>query len=229
MANKRPRKSAEEAGNGTRLGDLAYSRILEALFSRKLEAGTFVSQADLVELTQMTVAPVRDALRVLEAEGIVVIHPRTGIQLVKPGMELTRATYQFRGIVETAAIATFAQTATDQEMSRMADRHRAVVSKIEKGGLTKPVLVELEHLEDLLHGSIVSSLENPLIDANYRRVRNYVRLIGLDRRLTPTLALKSMGEHLTIIEACRSRDIEASVNALKAHFSAALQRSIRLY
>jgi DNA-binding GntR family transcriptional regulator len=144
-------------------------------------------------------------------------------------MELTRATYQFRSIVETAAIATFAQTATDQEIGKMADRHHSVIARIEKGGLTKAVLLELETLEDLLHGSIVSSLQNPLIEANHRRVRNYVRLIGLDRRLTPPLALKSMGEHLAIIEACRRRNIEASVGALRAHFSAALQRSIGLY
>ena len=46
-------------------------------------------------------APVRDALKILETEGIVTIHPRSGIQFVKPGLELTRSTYQFRGILDS--------------------------------------------------------------------------------------------------------------------------------
>lgn len=224
-----PRKTAEQAGKGSRMSDLAYSRILEALFSRRLPAGSFVSQSELVELTGVSIAPVRDALRVLQTEGILVIHPRTGIQLVKPGMELTRATYQFRSIIETAAITTFTQTASDKDFLELADRHTAIISAIEQRGLPDATLVELEQLEDLLHGSIVSSLHNPLIETSYRRVRNYIRLIVLDRQLTPPLVLKSMREHLAIIDACTRRDVDGAVAALQTHFAAALQRSFGLY
>jgi DNA-binding GntR family transcriptional regulator len=79
-----------------RLSDVAYDRILECLFDRRVSAGAFVSQGELSQLVRVPVAPLRDALRVLEAEGILKIHPRSGIQFVKPGLELTRATYQFR-------------------------------------------------------------------------------------------------------------------------------------
>src|SRR3954453_1287865 len=83
-----------------RLSDLAYDRILECLFDRRVSAGAFVSQGELSELVGLPVAPLRDGLRVLEAEGILTIHPRSGIQFVKPGLELTRSTYQFRSILE---------------------------------------------------------------------------------------------------------------------------------
>ena len=89
-----------EAQPGGRLSDLAYTRILENLFDRRLPAGAFVSQNDLVKLLGIPVAPLRDALRVLEVEGILTIHPRSGIQFVKPGLELTKSTYQFRTIIE---------------------------------------------------------------------------------------------------------------------------------
>ena len=120
MANKIPRKTAEEAGSGSRLSDVAYARILEILFSRKLPAGSFVSQAELVELTGVPVGPLRDALRVLEAEGVLKIHPRTGIQFVKPGFELTRSSFQFRGIIESAAVAIFVDLASEAEIANMA-------------------------------------------------------------------------------------------------------------
>ena len=94
-----------EIGGGSRLSDIAYTRILETLFERKIPAGAFLSQNDLVEILGIPIAPVRDALKILETEGIVTIHPRSGIQFIKPGLELTRSTYQFRGIVERAAVA----------------------------------------------------------------------------------------------------------------------------
>ncbi len=48
--------------------------------------------------------PLRDALRILEAEGVLTIHPRAGIEFLKPDLELARSsTYQFRSIIERAA------------------------------------------------------------------------------------------------------------------------------
>ena len=229
MANKLPRKTAQEAGSGSRLSDVAYTRILEALFDRRLAAGAFVSQQEVVEVTGIPIAPVRDALRVLEAEGILVIHPRTGIQLLTAGPALTRTTYPFRGIIESAGVSVFAVTATDDEIEVLDQRHTKIVAQIEKKGLSAAILAELEVLEDLLHGSIVASLQNSLIDASYRRIRNYIHLIRLDRKLTPPLVLKSLREHRAIIAACRKRDPMEAVEALQAHFTAAFQRGVGLY
>lgn len=230
MASKKtPRKSAAEAGAGSRLSDLAYARVLEALFNQRLPVGAFVSQSELVDLVGVPLAPVRDALRMLEAEGILVIYPRTGIQILKPGLELTRATYQYRTIIESAAVATFADTAPDDLIAQLRTRHDAVIKRIEGEGLSEEVLAELEALEELLHGSIIGSLRNALMATSYRRMRNYVRLLGLDKRLTPPIALRSMREHLAIIEACGRRNVGDAVDALRAHFSAALQRSLGLY
>ena len=229
MGIKNPRKSATEAGNGSRLSDIAYARMLEALFDRRLPAGSFLSQSELVELTGVPVGPLRDALRVLEAEGIVTVHPRAGIQFVKPGMELTKSTFQFRGIVEGAAVAVFAETASAPEIEEIGRRHSEALAAVERDGLTHPVIAELDALEQLLHGSIVASLNNPLIDSSYRRIHNYLRIVRLDRKLTPPLAIRSLREHTAIIDACKRRKPNEAVAALQAHFAAALQRSQGLF
>jgi DNA-binding GntR family transcriptional regulator len=211
------------------LSDLAYERILEALYARRVPAGAFVSQSDLVALLDIPVAPIRDALRVLEAEGVVTIHPRSGIEFVKPGLELTKATYQFRGIIERAAVRVFAETGQPQDFDTLATEHEALLNRIENTGLDAEALSELERLEILLHGAIVNSLNNPLIDTSYRRVHNYLRLVRLERKLTPPLALKSLREHQAIIQACALRDGDAADAAVQAHFAAAFQRHIGLH
>lgn len=229
MANKNPRKPVAAFGQGGRLSDLAYARVLEVLFDRKLPAGAFVSQSQLVELTGVPVGPLRDALRALEAEGILTIHPHTGIQFVKPGMELTRSTYQFRSMIESAAVAIFAETAREADIETLLLRHSHVAVSIEKEGLTPENLRQLEQLEELLHESIVAILNNPLAESAYRRVRNYLKLLRLDRRVSVPLALHSLREHIVILEACRNRSAQDAVTALQAHFSAALQRNLGLY
>jgi DNA-binding GntR family transcriptional regulator len=229
VANKVPRKAVAELGKGKRLSDVAYARLLEVLYDRKLPAGAFVSQAHLVELTGVPVGPLRDALRTLEAEGVLTIHPNTGIQFIKPGIELARSTYQFRGIIETAAVAVYAETAPEAEIQNLHRAHTEAVATIERDGLTPQHLADLESMEELLHGSIVASLNNPLIDTSYRRVRNYLKLLRMDRKMSTPLALRSLKEHLVIIEACIERSSEKAVAALQAHFAAALQRNLGLY
>ena len=67
---------------------------------------------------------------------------------------------------------------------------------------------ELEALEEVLHNAIIASLRNPLIDTSYRRIHNYLRILRLDRKITAPLALRSLREHLAIIEACRHRNAD---------------------
>ena len=218
-----------DIGGGGRLSDLAYTRILETLFERKIPAGAFVSQNDLVKLLGIPVAPLRDALRVLETEGVLTIHPRSGIQFVKPGLELTRSTYQYRSILERAAVAVYAETVDDADLAEIERRHRALIDAIETNGLSDEAKEELEALEQLLHNAIIASLNNPLIATSYKRMHNYLRLLRLDRKLTAPIALRSIREHMEIILACKARDPDKAVAALSAHFNAALQRHMGMY
>jgi DNA-binding GntR family transcriptional regulator len=211
------------------LGDIAYSRILETLFEGKILAGAFLSQKELVQLVDIPMTPVRDALKILEAEGILVVHPRSGIQFVKPGLELTRSTYQFRIILERAAAGAYAEVADEAELERIEKRHMAAIERVESKGLGSKVREEVEELETLLHSTIVRSLANPLIENTYKRLHNYVRLIRLDRKATGSHVIRSLREHLKIVRACKARDAEAAAAAMQAHLTAALQRSLGFY
>jgi DNA-binding GntR family transcriptional regulator len=219
----------EESESGTRLSDVAYTRILETLFDRRIPTGAFVSQNELVDLLGIPIAAVRDALKMLESEGIVAIHPRSGIQFVKPGLELVRSTYQYRAILERAAVAVYAETGDEAELAEIEHRHLAAIDEVERLGLTDHARVELDDLEVVLHNAVIHSLGNPLIDRAYQRIHNYLRIIRLDRKLTPPLALRSLREHMQIILACKSRDPVAAVAALQTHFNAAMQRNMGLY
>ncbi|MDE1992459.1 MAG: GntR family transcriptional regulator [Rhizobiaceae bacterium] len=217
---------SEDVAPARRLSDEAYDRILEALFERRVQAGAFVSQNELSEIVDVPVAPLRDALRMLEAEGILKIHPRSGIQFVRPGLELTRSTYQFRSILERAAIKIFAEQGDETEIAEIYDRHTRLIAAVEENGLRAEDIKEAEALEQLLHNAVIASLRNPLIETSYRRMHNYLRLLRLDRKLTAPVVLRTLREQLDILLACKARDAKAAKAALDAHFQAAMQRSL---
>jgi DNA-binding GntR family transcriptional regulator len=211
------------------LSDVAYRKVLEGLFERTVPAGAFVSQNELVNLLGIPVQPLRDALRVLEAEGVLTIQPRSGIQFLKPDLELARSTYQFRTIIERAAARSFAETGAAEIVTTLIRDHEALKAKIEGGKFGPDVLAELDALEDRLHNGMLTSLRNPLIETTERRLKNYVRLIRLERLVTQPLALHTLREHLEILHALEARDGDAAERAVAAHFQAALQRILGMF
>lgn len=214
----------EATADGRRLSEVAYQAILEGLFNRKVPTGAFLSQSDLVRMLGVPVQPLRDALRILEAEGVLTIHPRAGIEFLKPDLELARSTYQFRSIIERAAARTYAENGDPAAIASLIQDHQSLIEQIGAQGLLPEHLAPLQSLEDRLHGEMVASLRNPLIETTARRLKNYLILIKLDRRITAPLALRTLREHMEILEACQKRDADQAEAALGRHFQAALQR-----
>jgi DNA-binding GntR family transcriptional regulator len=214
----------EASVDGRRLSEIAYEAILEGLFNRKVPTGAFLSQNDLVRMLGVPVQPLRDALRILEAEGVLTIHPRAGIEFLKPDLELARSTYQFRSIIERAAARTYAENGDAVAIAQLIHDHEALIAQIGAKGLLPEHMAPLQELEDRLHGEMVASLRNPLIETTARRLKNYLILIKLDRRVTAPLALRTLREHMEVLDACKKRDADQSEAALLRHFQAALQR-----
>lgn len=215
---------AASDNDGRSLSELAYQAILEGLFTRKVPAGAYLSQNDLVRMLGMPVQPLRDALRILETEGVLTIHPRAGIEFLKPDLELARSTYQFRTMIERTAARTYAESADAASIEKLLKDHETLIKQITHKGLEPDNLQQLEALEARLHGDMVASLRNPLIETAARRLKNYLILIKLDRRITAPLALRTLREHVELLEACVRRDADQAEAALVRHFQAALQR-----
>ncbi|SHE92445.1 transcriptional regulator, GntR family [Kaistia soli DSM 19436] len=219
----------EREGTTLSLSELAYERILEMLFARRLPAGAFVSQNDLVGIVGVPVAPLRDALRVLQTEGLLTIHPRSGIRFLKPDFEFARHTYQFRSVLERPAVRVFAEMATPERIMAIRVRHEACIALLAETGFTADVAREAVALDALLHFEIIGALGNPLIESTYRRVHNYLQLIRLDRTLSGPIVLRTLKEHLDLLDACLARDPDRAEASLQLHFTQALQRTMGIF
>ncbi len=210
------------------LSDIAYERFMDALFARRLTPGSTLSQGDLMRVLDVPLAPLRDALRVLQTEGLLTIHPRAGIELAKPDFGMIRNTYQLRTILERAAVRNFAEIAPLGLIEELLACQQAVIDAVSGMELDAAGAQAVERIDFGLHMQVVSCLQNPLVLTTYRQAHSFDRLIRLDRafRLSAPLVLRTMTEHLTILDACIRRDPDAAEAALETHFARAMQRAM---
>ena len=207
-----------------RLADKAYQAILQGLFDRNIPAGVKLSQGALIDTLGLTAQPLREALRMLEMEGLVNIYPRSSISFVKADTDLAVSTYQFRSLIERAGARALAEGAEASQIKGLAKEHLALLKHLEKSDYGPAEEAELTRLEERLHGALVSALRNPLIETTARRLHKYFLLVRLDRLVTKPLAVTTIYEHLEILNAALARDPDAAEAALASHFRLALQR-----
>jgi len=225
------RTSPNADGEQGRLSDLAHRRFRKALFEGRLAPGAIVSQGDLVRLLDVPVGPLRDALRVLQAEGLLTIHARSGIEIRKPDLNLLRHTYQMRLILERPAVRLFADAAPLADIDDLIAAHHAAVALIEGRDFADHEPPAVEALDRRFHMRLVGALANPLVDTAYAQAQSFVRLIRMDRhfRYSTVIAVRTFNEHLAILDAMRQRDAVAAEAALEAHFTKAMQRAMGFF
>lgn len=179
-------------------------------------------------LTGVPVGPVRDALKVLEANGIVILHPRSGIELIKPSTDLVRATFQFRTIIERQATRAYSQSATEPALRALVSVHEAEIAAMAQLDPNTNAADRLSDIEERFHLPIVAALGNELVDASYRRLQLMARIIKVKRAVYPNAAVLSLSEHLAVLSACLRRDADAAEAAMAQHLANAMSRNLGL-
>ncbi len=208
--------------------EVAYERFKAQLFKRNLVPGQFVSQGELCALLDVPLGPTREALKRLEAESLVRLIPQRGIQIADIGVTLIREAFEFRTILEAAAVRRFTETADDATLARIEDETRAMMERLAPGNVVDTRLLDQALQVDWsLHNLMVEAMGNRILINAHQQNFDKIRMIRLHGRSPRYLPL-AMEEHLVIITALRRRDPDAAVAALAAHLGAAQRRALGL-
>jgi DNA-binding GntR family transcriptional regulator len=211
-----------------KLSQLAYRRFKEGLLTGRIKSGSVISQSELVQILEMPISPLREAIQVLEAEGLLTVMPRSGIRIVQPDMELIKNAYQLRRVLEREAVLKFAVSCPRATLDAWAERHVELAKAVEDG-LDQPDLAErVDEVDAAFHFALVGALRNPVIDGVYGRNMERLVLIRLDRpgALTPLLVKLSMAEHLKVITAMQHQDPEGAAAAMDEHLMLSMHRAM---
>lgn len=181
----------------------------EAIARGVLQAGTVLRQDELASRFGFSRMPIRDALRLLENEGLVTIHPTRGASVARmDGIEIAEI-YTLRELLEAEALRLSCPRLTADDLSAAA----TILDKIDAepdvglwGGLNREF-----HLR--LYRACGNGRLLALIKAQHKAADRYVRILlsSLDYRR------RSQLEHREMLAACRERDCGKAVMLLRAH------------
>ncbi len=206
--------------------EVAYDRFKAQLFKRNLVPGQFVSQGELCELLDVPLGPTREALKRLEAESLVRLIPQRGIQITDIGVTLIHEAFEFRTILEVAAVRKFTHSATDGTLRELDLSTRAVLTRMATASEPDNRLLDAALQVDWgMHNLIIEAMGNQVLIAAHQQNFDKIRMIRLHGRSPRYLPL-AMEEHLLVIEALLRRDPAAAADALAQHLAAAERRAL---
>jgi DNA-binding GntR family transcriptional regulator len=181
----------------------------EAIAKGALRAGTPLRQDELATRFGFSRMPIRDALRYLEAEGIVSIHPTRGAFVAQMDAAEISEIYAVRELLEAEALRLALPGLGDRQL----DEAAAVLDQIDR----EPDIARWGILNRAFHLALYGACGNArllaLIEAQHTAADRYVRILlsNLDYRT------RSQTEHRKLLAACRKGDGDQALTWLTRH------------
>jgi len=182
-----------------------------------LDLGQRVSDKDLASELRVSRTPVREALLQLQAEGLIVMRPRSGTFVFELSPDEIKDICDLRGIFEMGAIRMGVALQQERLVSVLATR---VAEATE--ALAKPDFSQCEALDTAFHETLIALSGNKYLIESYRTISDKVR--ALRSRLPPTRERvgNAIAQHRRIVDLIalgRSDDAadEISVHVRNVH------------
>ncbi|MBA8879580.1 GntR family transcriptional regulator [Phyllobacterium myrsinacearum] len=189
--------------------DHIADRLREAIVKGLIEAGTALRQDDLASKFGISRMPVRDALRALEAEGFVSIHPTRGtfVSLIDTGE--IQEIFVLRQILECAAL----RLAFPHITAEMLDAADRILDRIEEGAdFAQWGMLNLQfHM--ILYRPCGNRRLLSTIEAQNNAAERYIRFLATIKDFRS----RSGAEHRDIVAACREGNQTRAIERLTEH------------
>lgn len=215
------------AGGGA-LRRHAYDALKGMILSSAFHPGERLSEVRLSQLIGVSRTPLREALMLLEAEGLVIGRQNSGYSVIHLEPEAIRDLLVAREGLDSYVAEVACRTATEEDLERL----KAVMAEIEEvdrqqDSDSRDPARELE-LGLKVHEVIVAATRNPALQDMTRRLYEQLRVaLWLE-----VLWIDSWGpaveQHREIVEAIIARDVPRAVAAAREHIQDSLRNMARI-
>jgi len=192
----------------------AYELIWEKITTLELDPGAPINEQQLAEDLDMGLVPVREALRLLAHENLVVITPRHGLYVADVNIPDLEQISEMRLSLESLCARLAAQRATPDDLVVLEALRQELAAVPPED---KRLLFDLDHR---FHRALAQAAHNKYL------AQTLDRLFGLSRRLwylvLPLLGYlpASVEEHLNLVEAIRVGDADRAEQIMYDHVEA---------
>ena len=194
------------------LRDVVFNTLRQAILRGELKPGERLMEIQLANKLGVSRTPIREAIRKLELEGLVLMIPRRGAEVAEITEKSLRDVLEVRGALEELAVKLACQKITDAQIQELRVAEKAFELALQSGDVTTYAEADVK-----FHDVIYIATDNQrLIQllSNLREQMYRYRVEYLKREEAHETLLI---EHKRIIETIAKRDMDAAVDAVCQH------------
>lgn len=184
----------------------------EQIFAGLLAPGSFLDESALCESLQISRTPLREALKVLTAEGLLRHEPRRGCFVNEVTEQDLDDIFPVIALLEGRCAYEAARRATDADLAALATLHERLNGHARAGRINDYYATNFA-----IHEAIILLANNRWLAMAIADLRKILKLARLQQLHAPGRLTQSLSEHMTVFAALQSRDSEGAEAAMRTH------------
>ena len=197
-----------------------YEEVAELLrqriFQRELEPGSWIDELKLAEEYGISRTPLREALKVLAAEGLVTMKVRRGAYVTEVSEKDLADVYHLLALLESDAAGVVAERATDGELAELQTLHEALEAAVGERD-------RFFALNEQFHMRVLELARNRWREQMVADLRKVMKLNRHNSLLKTGRIEESLTEHRAIVAALAQRNAALAVQRMREHFQSGLE------
>ena len=202
---------------GTSLHDGVAARLRAMVFERELAPGEWIDEMALAASWQISRTPLREALKVLAAEGLVELVPHRGCRVIELTDDDADALFPVMALLEGRCALEAARKATDADLATLRHLHDGLERHAAAQDIDGYYRANHE-----FHSCVQAMADNRWLDRVTADLRKFMRLMRGRQLKVPGRMEASINEHRVLIDAFEQRDAERAQRAMHDHLMAQL-------
>ncbi len=194
------------------LSEVVYEQLKQQILEGNIAPGTRMMEVELSEKMGVSRTPIREAIRMLEKEGLVEVRPRHGAYSSQVSIQEILGILEVRQNMDGMAAALATERGTKKDFERIQEMAKAYEDSVKTGDLNEIIKCDEkfhESIADAGHNAtlvkIVSDLQNLVIRFRYIYYNN------------PEIISNLIAEHKEILDAIRGGDVEKARKVAGGH------------
>lgn len=210
-----PSFNVSDLGAMPSVSEVIIKYIREAIIAGHIAEEEPIRQDEIAKLFNVSKIPVREALKQLEAEGLVEFKKNRGATVTRISEEELAQIFEVRALLETKLIRLAVPNMTEETYQRAEEICHAFIDATDIGQWTS--------LNWQLHACLYEPAQRPymlsLIRSIYDKIERYLRL----QMSISVGKVRADQEHLEIVKACKAKDVELAAELIEAHINTVCQ------
>lgn len=194
------------------LHDDVATQLRNYIFDGHLQPGSFIDEITLCELWSISRTPLREALKVLSAEGLVRHEPRRGCFVNEVTERDLDDIFPVIALLEGRCAFDATQRATSADVQALAIWHERLQQHADAGRIN-----DYYEANFAIHEAIIQLADNKWLAQTIADLRKILKLARLQQLHAPGRLRQSLQEHLAVFAALKSGDASGAEAAMRNH------------